>query len=124
MDKYILVYGSLRKGEYNYEYFKNGMEYVKTVEIPNYKLYSLGAYPGIKESNNNEDILICDLMKITDESCGEGVHRMEVGAGYSYKTINIDGIDATIYPYEGNVRDEDLVVSGDWSKYLKQEEVI
>lgn len=122
MDKYILVYGSLRKGEYNYEYFKQGLEYIKTVEIPNYKLYSLGAYPGIKESKNSS--IICDLMKVTDSKYGDGIHRMELGAGYSYRVINVDGVEAIIYPYEGNIREEDLVESGDWSKYLKQEEVI
>lgn len=120
-NNYILVYGSLRKGEYNYEYFKEGLEYVKTVQIPNYKLYSLGSYPGIKKSNGNN--IICDLMKVTDEKYGNSIDRMELGAGYSSTLVDIEGVKAILYPYEGSVREEDLVDSGDWSKHLKQEEV-
>jgi gamma-glutamylcyclotransferase (GGCT)/AIG2-like uncharacterized protein YtfP len=112
--KYFLFYGSLRQGEYNQSYFD--YEFIKTVVLKGYKLYSLGGYPGIKKSNNPEDTLVCDLVKVTDKSEFQAIDGMEIGAGYSREIIEIEGVQAILYLYEGKVQEERLVPSGDWSK--------
>jgi gamma-glutamylcyclotransferase (GGCT)/AIG2-like uncharacterized protein YtfP len=114
----MLFYGSLRKGHYNYKYFANGLKYIKTIKVPYYKLYSLGAYPGIKPTTDSNDLITCDLMEVTCEDVAKSIHRMELGAGYSYKFLNVnEDKKAIIYEYEGPVRETDKATSGDWSEY-------
>ena len=122
-----LFYGSLRQGEYNQQYFDKGdFNFLQTVIIEGYKLYSLGSYPGIKKTGKKEDTIICDAVIINNKELFNSIDRMELGAGYSRETVKVtldDGntLDFILYPYEGNVRALDLVKSGDWSEFLKEE---
>ena len=122
-----LFYGSLRKGEYNHSYFNKGeFEFLQTVKLKGYKLYSLGSYPGIKESNSLEDTVVCDVVIINNSLVMNGIDRMELGAGYSRKIVDVtleSGkiLSCVIYIYEGRVKEESLVAHGDWSKFLKQQ---
>lgn len=120
----ILVYGSLRFKEYNYNAFKrrnpDGINYLKTTTINGFKLYDLGSYPGIKISSNNEPLVV-DVMEV-DRQSYESIYRMEIGANYTAETVTLDGEPHTIYVYQGNP--SKLVESGDWSKYLSHEQEI
>lgn len=120
--KRVCLYGSLRLNEYNYNYFKarygDNMHYIKTIELEGYKLYSLGLYPGIKESKNNE-VLIADIMDVSEDLYWS-ITEMELSSGYSIKEITIDDIKTSIFIYKGSVSESKLVVSGDWSNYLKE----
>lgn len=124
---YILTYGSLRKGNYNYEAFKNyfgsNFKYVSTTKITGFKLYSLGAYPAIKKSGSIDDELVVDLIQVSD-SVKDEVDAMELGAGYKIvsKIIQIEGTTypCDIYVYEYGVNEQNLVKSGDWTNFLKE----
>jgi gamma-glutamylcyclotransferase (GGCT)/AIG2-like uncharacterized protein YtfP len=113
---YVFVYGSLRPGEYNYsrfkEYYNDEINHVKKAEIKGYDLYSLGSYPGIVKGNNK---LIGDILEVSNE-VKNALDNMEFGAGYTEEFINIDGIECSIYVYEGGVNKNNLVKSGDWVK--------
>jgi gamma-glutamylcyclotransferase (GGCT)/AIG2-like uncharacterized protein YtfP len=109
-----LFYGSLRQGEYNQKYFD--YEFIRTVVLEGYKLYSLGSYPGIKKTNNPQDKLVCDLVRVSDENEFQSVDRMEIGAGYSREVVTLEEGEAILYIYDYNVREKDLVVHGDWTK--------
>lgn len=119
-NKKILVYGSLRNGEYNFErfkdYFPNGIEYVKTTTIKGFDLHSLGSYPGIVPSDNPEKELVVDVMNCNNQ-CFYSIDGMERGAGYKAQEVIVDNVPHTIYVYKGNPNR--LVESGDWSKHLK-----
>lgn len=125
---YILTYGSLRKDNYNYEYFKSifksNFEYISTTSITGYKLYSLGSYPAIKETGNVEDVLVVDLIQVSDH-VKQYIDDMEFGAGYKIvpKIIQIEGstYPCEIYVYRYDVDEQNLVESGDWTKFLKKE---
>jgi gamma-glutamylcyclotransferase (GGCT)/AIG2-like uncharacterized protein YtfP len=125
---YILTYGSLREGQYNAKAFKeefgDGYQYIGTLDITGYKLYSLGSYPAIKETKNIEDTLTVDIFKVSDEVQSE-IDNMEHGAGYdSHKRIvrfNDKTYPCTIYVYGYSLDEKYLVKSGDWSKF-KQEQ--
>lgn len=110
----VLFYGSLRKGEYNYNYFKNGLTYIKTLQIPGYKLYSLGSYPGIKKSNNKDNVITVDLFQINNWKIGKSIDLMEKAAGYGVSNISINNQNAKLYVYNGAVGKENLIKSGDW----------
>ena len=114
----IVVYGSLRKGAYNFDRFvdifgEKNIEYVKTKEITGFKLYSLGPYPGIKKSNDTSDKLVVDILHVTNEVY-DAIYNMEIGAGY--EALNIE--DGVIYLYKYPINEENLVKSGDWLKRI------
>jgi len=114
--KTICVYGSLRKGAYNFNRFveifgEDNIKYLKTKEITGFKLYSLGPYPGIKQTDNESDKLTIDLLHVTNEVY-DAIYNMEIGAGYKA----VETPDGIIYVYRYNVRENDLVKSGDWLK--------
>ena len=114
----IAVYGSLRKGEYNYERFggDKSFAYKGTFNIPGFKLYSLGPYPAVIEGDKT-DKLIVDILETTKD-IAKSINNMEVGAGYSAEEVMVDGQVATIYVYDHPIKETNRVLSGDWSKYI------
>jgi gamma-glutamylcyclotransferase (GGCT)/AIG2-like uncharacterized protein YtfP len=125
MSKNIAVYGSLRLGEYNHRHFASGLKHLGTTTINGFKLYSLGSYPGINPGDK-EDELVVDVFE-ADEPTFNGIHRMELGAGYhaEEKEFNIgdSSVNAIIYVYDTDLSGErneyfntPLVKHGDWTK--------
>lgn len=126
--KYILVYGSLRKGAYNYDrfkaYFEDEFQYVTTLKIEGFDLYALPyGYPGIKRNSIENNILIVDIIKVSDE-CFDEIEAMEIHSGYH--TVKIDVVDiehgnsynCTLFVYDGPVEKSQLVKNGDWINHL------
>lgn len=116
-------YGSLRKGMYNYEHFKDGMEYIQTVEISGFQLFSLGSYPCVIRTDDSKDKLTIDLFTVTGAMEGR-IHRMEVGAGYGYDEVEVNGRTFGIYTYDHSALSrlkERRVPGGDWVKHLRPE---
>ena len=118
----ILVYGSLRKTEYNNT--GRGMEYLETGKLPGFDLYSLGSYPGIKPGKGE---VVVEAFKCDSETA-LGIYRMEIGAGYTTKTYTVADLrklgfkleqfkeDETfiVYPYDHEVEEDWKVEHGDW----------
>lgn len=132
MDKkinYILVYGSLRKGAYNYDRFKahynDNLNYVDTLKIEGYDLYDLGiGYPGIKKNPYSEIPLTVDLLE-TSTTCFVQIDAMESYANYTPTQIEIElngkKVICTMYIYNGGVTQKQQVMSGDWLNHLQTE---
>lgn len=114
------LYGSLRKGQYNYDSFvrqygEDSFVYNGTKRIPGFELYSLGSYPMVLATPEApRNTLVVDEMMVSEE-CYQGIRRMELGAGY-HEVILDDG--AIIYAHNDNRYDLPKVDSGDWSAYL------
>lgn len=112
-------YGSLRRGQYNHS--RTGLTtkaaFLKTVVIPGFKMYSLGAFPLIVKSTSDKDKITVDLFAIQDESLERSIHMMEIGAGYERITQNIEGVDYYLYAYDRANPNLQQVVNGDWAEY-------
>lgn len=126
--KQIVVYGSLREGEYNADRFRRNygaenFKYIRTTTITGYNIFDLGSYPGLKISNDPNSKVIVDIMEVSDE-CFQSIEWMEHGAGYSTIKVVDDetGQKFPAYMYEYSATD--LVESGDWVKYQNQLEKI
>lgn len=113
----IAVYGSLRKGEYNYSAFSkwHDMVHTGTHTVDGFDLYSLGAYPAATLGDGK---LIVDTFEV-DDRCFNQINGMELGAGYYAHTININGDDHIIWLQRSGY-EERKVESGDWTKYLRE----
>lgn len=115
-------YGSLRPGMYNFAGFKQRyQEDIEVVaeekEIKGYKLYSLGAYPYAIKTGNDDDAMKVSVIKAKNRA-ETNIHGMEIGAGYEYDEVEIDGEKCGIYLFPaGYAREERLVPHGDWVKF-------
>lgn len=136
--RYILCYGSLRHGEYNFKrinsMFPNSLKFITSITLTGYRMYNLGGYPAAIYDGDNTVAIICDVMQITKEA-EEVVEEMETGAGYSTFTHRIYFQDpltrfevdtkALIYLMIDEAADLvkevcDEIYSGDWVDYCKK----
>lgn len=121
--KRIAVYGSLRVGEYNFQRFVDnyGESSIKPlaqdINIEGFDLFDLGPYPAISRGKNN---LVIDVLSVS-ENVFYAIDSMELGAGYHRDTVKVPKYgEITIYAFpEKSFPDSRLVVSGNWSEYLK-----
>lgn len=126
----ILAYGSLRKGDYNYdrfkEYFGNKFNYIKTIELPGFDIYYLPyGYPGAKRNPHGK--ITVDIIEVT-EDCYREIEMMEIYADYTpltFETLlsldnddNLKYYEATLFLYNGGVTNENFIKSGDWIKFI------
>lgn len=131
-NKRIFVYGSLRRGEYNHQgAFASGVQHVADGRIKGAILHSLGAYPCIVASKNDADTVVGEVYDLADDTFN-WVERMELGAGYIRRPVEVDShnniaedgegpiqAEAYFYPYPPTYGH--VVASGDWSKRDDQE---
>lgn len=114
---YILAYGTLREGHYNFDRFE-GVKKIATINIDGYQLYDLGAYPMILPDENAKNLVV-DLLEVSEQTKGF-IDRMEIGAGYKLEshTVNIDGQDytATLYVYKSNNGSYEQIESNDYNR--------
>jgi gamma-glutamylcyclotransferase (GGCT)/AIG2-like uncharacterized protein YtfP len=105
----IATYGSLRKGEYNYDYFKHiygdEIEYQGTTVINGYTLHSLGAYPAINPTDEQSEVTV-DVLRVS-EVVNHYIDQMELNAGYyivkEEVILNDKPTDVKIYVYGTNL---------------------
>jgi gamma-glutamylcyclotransferase (GGCT)/AIG2-like uncharacterized protein YtfP len=113
--KHILVFGSLRKhSKRGYNHNRCGeQQFIKQIKLQGFELYDLGDYPTICEGNGE---ITAELHGV-DETTFARIGRMESGAGYQEKIVNIDGVDATIYVWnKAQIEKYKLprIENGDW----------
>jgi gamma-glutamylcyclotransferase (GGCT)/AIG2-like uncharacterized protein YtfP len=122
----LATYGSLRLGMYNLERIKSihgkySMLYIKTSVIKGYKLYSLGVYPGILPGEPTDEVVV-DIFEVSPEAF-RSIYNMELGAGYSLKDYQDEGEKVMYYEYDYPISSKNAVKSGDWSLYLKNNQL-
>ena len=110
----FLAYGSLRKGEFNFDRFgTNSIKYIETKIIKGYKMYSLGFYPFLVFTGNQEHLVTCDILE-TSKPIFQAIVQMEEDAGYIETTE--DGLPLFIMEFTNCSLLKRLpeIVSGDW----------
>lgn len=123
--KLISVYGTLRRGQGNYNWLLKNAKYLGEFKTePIYNLYTLGGFPAIKENGNTS--VIMEVFEVSDYEAA-GVDQLE---GYEegsnnntfYDKVYIDTPygKAGMYIYMGKVCEENKIESGDWVKFLEE----
>lgn len=116
MKKYALFYGTLRRGEPNFNRFK-WQTYIQTLKLKGYELYDC-IVPIIVEG---EGSIIVELHALTN-SADKKIRLMEIGAGYKEQKLRIGDKLASLYIYDKRYLpyiDSRKIESGDWVKYNK-----
>lgn len=117
----VAVYGSLRKGLGNHNYYLKNSTLIGTFQSnPDYTLYSLGAFPGIK--NGGHTSVTMELYEVDDRT----LNNLDVleGVGYDFylkEKINTPFGEAIIYIYNEPIDGKKIVEHGDWKEYLVQQ---
>ena len=90
----MLTYGTLKSGHYNHDRFS--CKTIKKVEkLEGYRMYSLGSYPMIVKTNDNDDV-IYDL-EIVESPLEDRIIEMEEGAGYVKEIVTIDDEELILF---------------------------
>jgi gamma-glutamylcyclotransferase (GGCT)/AIG2-like uncharacterized protein YtfP len=116
----ILVYGTLRKGQYNFDrivnnYGSESMKYIETRTIEGFKMVSINDwYPAIIFYGNKHQTIVAEVMEVSSEA-KSFIDRMEAGAGYTIKQVDGMDIYCFVNDYFGN---KGVIESGDWVKYI------
>lgn len=138
---FILVYGTLRKKQYNYErirhvFGKNSLIYIGDTRLDYHRMYDLGNYPAIIPGGSKS--IVVELMFCNDDVY-KAINEMETSAGYSkdsqviwVKISNNTLRTAWLNLYTASpklittiMKEKDrfpLIESGDWVKYLRATE--
>ena len=126
MKKYLVaVYGSLRRGMGNHQYYLSSSEYKGTFSTePEYTLHSLSYYPGLKLDGNTS--IVMEVYEVNEETLKnlnrlEGYHPGETSTFYDRIEINTPWGRAFTYIYVNKLSKESIVESGDWVKFKNKE---
>lgn len=126
MKKHLVsVYGSLRSGMSNYQYYLSNSEYKGTFTTePEYTLHSLSHYPGLKLNGNTSVVMeVYEVDEKTLETLNrlEGYRPGEKSSFYDRIEINTPWGKAFTYIYVNELSKDSIVESGDWVKYKNKE---
>ncbi len=99
------VYGTLKKGHYNHDLLKH-CEFIGTKEISHLKLYTLGGFPGVKQSDSPDDKVMMELYKV-DMQTLEELDWLE-GIPYLYRRFQTDN-NIYFYMFNHNVDEENRI---------------
>ena len=122
MKKYLVaVYGSLRSGMGNHQYYLSDSEYKGTFSTePEYTLHSLQWYPGLKLNGNTS--VVMEVYEVDEETLKnlnrlEGYYPGEKSTFYDRIEINTPWGKAFTYIYVNELSKDSIVESGDWVEY-------
>ena len=126
MKKYLVsVYGSLRFGMGNHQYYLSDSEYKGTFSTePEYTLHSLQWYPGLKLNGNTS--VVMEVYEVDEETLKnlnrlEGYYPGEKSTFYDRIEINTPWGKAFTYIYVNELSKESIVESGDWVGFKNKE---
>ncbi len=112
-------YGSLRRGMRLHKQFKNDLQYLYSVWLSGYDLYSLGNYPYALKSTDQTHKILVEVMDILDPETEKTIFKIESDAGYASHKIMIGDDPVIIFLYKepaNNLR----IDSGDWGIFFGQ----
>jgi len=118
----VAVYGSLRKGLGNHRVLGES-KMIGTQWIPDYEMFSLGSYPGIRSGDSH---ILVEVYEVDDDTLQrldtlEGYHGSNADNFYDREEVSTDYGTALIYTLQGHrYKSQPIVESGDWTKHSVQ----
>ncbi len=111
----VFIYGSLKKGFYNHQRCNmDKAQFIINTVIHNAKLFSLGSYPAVILDGEEADIVYGEIYDIPDDVF-KPIQQMEIGAGYSQRTISINDENVEIFVFDQDSSGFKRVVDGNWT---------
>ena len=109
----VFVYGTLRPGCHAFRLFEGKGELLGQTTLGGAAIFSLGGFPGLKFEDGST--VIGNLVRVDDESLFARLDQYE-GYPHLYDRRKVETTDgpAWVYVFNGKVREEHRIVSGDW----------
>lgn len=134
LDLHLAVYGSLRIGHGNGNYFLSQTTCVAPRDVlRGYKLYTWerGGYPCIVRSGDDNDTVVVDVFDLNTaedqdpDNLADRIDGMEFGAGYEKEQVMLEsGAVVWVYPMTEESRRQSgmdvHVESGDWTAHCNK----
>jgi len=136
----LLVYGSLRPGQYNFDRFfgklsknridnpETEVDFICSVILSGYKMYTIGKAPyPVVIYGKPEDEIECDLLLI-DENSYNNIRLMEEEAGYNEDKVDVkfeeskNSFEANVFVYGDSINLDKYqrIESGNWNQYVAE----
>lgn len=118
----LFVYGSLRSSGSRHDVIRDGVRFLSIDILSGALIYRIPngpfPFPGLKveEWYNQDNQVVGETYEITDEYLPSMLDRFE-GYPMLYSRIVVEtdmGFSAWVYTFNGDVRQEDLIETGDW----------
>jgi len=103
----------------NYCLYEDDLNFLRTVELGGFKMYSRIHYPYIVKAGKSDHKIVVDLFKVTNPETEQTIHKMELDAGYIFSEVEIADIKFGIYLFEAARADDSEVRNGDWRAFRK-----
>ena len=116
--KKIAVYGSLKKGFWNYDHFLKEANFLGESKIIGGMQMSMGSYPYLFESSEEQKFdteYVVEIYEVEDKIY-ERIDGMETGAGYYAKEIDTPYGTATIYYALGRLFNADKAMLEEYTR--------
>lgn len=113
----VAVYGSLRKTLGNHRLLEDA-QFIGTDRISGFRMYSYGAFPYIRPSDQTDYTILIEVYDVTDEEFAR-LDRLEgYPSFYNRKQVPTQFGDAWIYFIDEDSQSPE-VTSGDWLEYYQ-----
>ena len=120
--KLLAVYGTLRRGQSNYNYFlKDVPIYTFGEYLGGFRMSTFGGFPAIFRASQEKAVVV-DIFNLSeqDEELLDRIDSMEFGVGYVREVVETSsGYEVMVYVMPDDQADffpEDIP-SGDWNDY-------
>lgn len=120
----IAVYGTLRQGCGNHNYFLSEATFKgEFLSQPEYSMFSLGGFPGLKKDGNTS--IVMEVYEVDEEESRavDGLEGYAPGRPphfYDKQLIETPWGTAGVYIYVRNTEGLELIESGDWLNRKKE----
>ncbi len=111
-------YGSLRRGQHNYDRFESHLQYRFSAWIRGYQLYSFGDFPFAVKTNQQAHRILVEIFAISEMEVEREIDELELGYGYYQELIQIDQLQVRLYLFKDQAN-YPLVLGGDWVKFYR-----
>jgi len=110
MEHLLFVYGTLKDGYYNHDYWMEGTKFYNYSSVKGYKLLDLGAFPGMVKGDEDDQVF-GEVYGVTQAQL-ERIHHLE-GYTKGREDTNLYNLEqvtdvygATMYTYIFNAEDQ------------------
>ena len=119
------VYGTLRRGSYNYERFglARRSRRLGPAVLEGARMYDVGGYPCVVLTGDPAETVAGEIVEFLDPACERVITRMEEYAGFVLRPCDVAGSTVWVFVMADVPRCAVPIRSGDWVSWEQGERV-